>query len=86
MGVSYGYYIAPTGYVAVDQEKTDIVKMIYQQYLSSMSLGGIADFLFKSNIPSTKGVLLLSQPARPAADLFRRQGAASSHFGVLLIV
>lgn len=86
MGVSYGYYIAPTGYVAVDQEKTDIVKMIYQQYLSSMSLGGIADFLFKSNIPSTKGVLLLSQPARPAADLFRRQGAASSHIGVLLIV
>ena len=86
MSIPYGYYLAPNGYVIIDQEKANIVRMIYQQYLSGMSLGGIADFLFKSNIQSTKGVLLLSQPARPAADLFRRQGAASSHFGVLLIV
>ena len=62
MGVSYGYYIAPTGYVAVDQEKTDIVKMIYQQYLSSMSLGGIADFLFEQGIPSPKGRERWTQP------------------------
>ena len=86
MSIPYGYYLTPNGHVVIDQEKANIVRMIYQQYLSGMSLGGIADFLFKSNIPSTKGVLLLSQPARPAADLFRRQGAASSHFGVLLIV
>ena len=62
MDVSYGYYIAPTGYVAVDQEKTDIVKMIYQQYLSSMSLGGIADFLFEQGIPSPKGRERWTQP------------------------
>ena len=46
MGVPYGYYIAPNGHVAIDQEKANIVRMIYQQYLSGMSLGGIADFLF----------------------------------------
>ena len=74
MSIPYGYYLAPNGYVIIDQEKANIVRMIYQQYLSG------------SNIPSTKGVLLLSQPARPAADLFRRQGATSSHIGVLLIV
>ena len=73
MSIPYGYYLAPNGYVIIDQEKANIVRMIYQQYLSGMSLGGIADFL-------------LSQPARPAADLFRRQGATSSHIGVLLIV
>lgn len=50
MGVPYGYYIAPNGHVAIDQEKANIVRMIYQQYLSGMSLGGIADFLFESNI------------------------------------
>lgn len=55
MGVSYGYYIAPNGHVGIEQEKANIVRMIYQQYLSGMSLGRIADFLFKSNIPFPKG-------------------------------
>ena len=50
MSIPYGYYLAPNGHAAVDQEKANIVRMIYQQYLSSMSLGGIADFLFKRNI------------------------------------
>ena len=62
MGVPYGYYIAPNGHVAIDQEKANIVRMIYQQYLSGMSLGGIADFLFKSNIPSPKGRERWTQP------------------------
>lgn len=30
MGVPYGYYISPNGYVAIDQEKANIVRMIYQ--------------------------------------------------------
>lgn len=55
MGVPYGYYIAPNGHVAIDQEKANIVRMIYPQYLSGMSLGGIAYFLFKSKIPPLKG-------------------------------
>lgn len=53
MGVPYGYYIAPNGHVAIDQEKANIVRivrMIYRQYLSGMSLGGIADFLFKRKV------------------------------------
>lgn len=62
MGVPYGYYIAPNGHVAIDQKKANIVRMIYQQYLSGMSLGGIADFLFKSNIPSPKGKDRWTQP------------------------
>ena len=36
--------------------------MIYQQYLSGMSLGWIADFLFKSNITSPKGQEHWTQP------------------------
>lgn len=62
MGVPYGYYLAPNGHVAIDQEKANIVRMIYQQYLSGMSLGGIADFLFESNIPSPKGRERWTQP------------------------
>ena len=35
MGVPYGYYLAPNGHVAIDPEKANIVRMIYQQYLPS---------------------------------------------------
>ena len=62
MGVPYGYHLAPNGHVAIDQEKANIVRMIYQQYLSGMSLGGIADFLFKRDIPSPKGRERWTQP------------------------
>ena len=62
MGVSYGYYIAPNDHVGIEQEKANIVRMIYQQYLSGMSLGRIADFLFKSNIPFPKGKKRWTQP------------------------
>lgn len=55
MGIPYGYYIEPNSHVAIEGEKANIVRMIYQQYLSGMSLGGIADFLFKRTIPSPKG-------------------------------
>ena len=72
MGVPYGYYIAPNGHVAIDQEKANIVRMIYQQYLSGMSLGGIADFLFKSNIPSPKGKEHWTQPVLSIRLPYRR--------------
>ena len=36
--------------------------MIYHQYLSGMSLGGIVDFLFKKDIPSPKGRNRWTQP------------------------
>jgi hypothetical protein len=46
---------APDGSVSVDQKKANTVQTIYQQYLSGMSLKGIADFLFTQSIPSPKG-------------------------------
>lgn len=62
MGVPYGYYIEPNGHVAIDQKKANIVRMIYQQYLSGISLGRIADFLFERDIPSPKGRDRWTQP------------------------
>ena len=62
MSIPYGYYIAPNSHVAIDQEKANIVRMIYHQYLSGMSLGGIVDFLFKKDIPSPKGRNRWTQP------------------------
>ena len=59
MGIPYGYYISPNGHVAIDQEKANIVRMIYQQYLSGMSLGGIADFL---RTPGQNDTLTVGNP------------------------
>ena len=55
MSLPYGFMLAPDGRIAVDQEKAITVQTIYQQYLSGMSLKGIADFLFVQGIPSPKG-------------------------------
>ena len=41
MPLPYGFMLAPDGHIAIDQEKANIVKTIYQQYLSGMSLKGI---------------------------------------------
>lgn len=55
MPLPYGFMLAPDGQIAIDQEKANIVKTIYQQYLFGMSLKGIADFLFSQGIPSPRG-------------------------------
>ncbi len=55
MSLPYGFMLAPDGSVSVDQEKATTVRTIYQQYLSGMSLKGIADFLFVQAIPSPRG-------------------------------
>lgn len=55
MNIPYGYYVTSNGHVAVDIEKANIVRVIYQQYLAGKSLGGIADFLFEHGISSPKG-------------------------------
>lgn len=55
MSLPYGFMLAPDGNISVDQEKADTVRTIYQQYLSGMSLKGIADFLFTQGIPSPRG-------------------------------
>ena len=55
MSLPYGFMLAPDGRIAIDQEKANTVRAIYQQYLSGMSLKGIADFLFVQGLPSPKG-------------------------------
>lgn len=55
MPLPYGFMLAPDGHIAIDQEKANIVKTIYQQYLFGMSLKGIADFLFAHGVPSPRG-------------------------------
>ncbi len=55
MSLPYGFMLAPDGNVSVDQEKANTVRTIYQQYLSGMSLKGIANFLFIQGIPSPRG-------------------------------
>ena len=55
MRLPYGFYLTDNGAVAIDKRKADTVRLIYRQYLSGMSLGGIADLLYEKNIPSPKG-------------------------------
>ncbi len=55
MSLPYGFMLTPDGSVSIDQEKANTVRTIYQQYLSGMSLKGIADFLFAQDIPSPRG-------------------------------
>ena len=62
MPLPYGFMLASDGHIIVDPEKANIIKTIYQQYLSGMSLGGIADFLFEHKIPSPKGKDRWTQP------------------------
>ena len=62
MSLPYGFMRTPDNRIIVNSEKANIVKTIYQQYLSGMSLGGIADFLFENKIPSPQGKVRWTQP------------------------
>ena len=62
MPLPYGFMEAPDSRIIVDPQKANIVRSIYQQYLSGMSLGRIADFLFEQQIPSPKGKDRWTQP------------------------
>ena len=62
MPLPYGFMQVPDGRIIVDPEKANIVRTIYQQYLSGMSLGRIADFLFEQHILSPKGKSRWTQP------------------------
>lgn len=78
MSVPYGYYIAPNGHMGIDQEKANIGRMIYWQYLSGVSLGGIANFLFKIDVPSPKDRERWTQPV--LSDLLSNQ----KHIGYIV--
>ena len=62
MSLPYGFMSASDNRIIVDPEKANTIKTIYQQYLSGMSLGGIADFLFEHGILSPKGKEHWTQP------------------------
>ncbi|WP_298033565.1 recombinase family protein [uncultured Dysosmobacter sp.] len=62
MRLPYGFCYNSDGHIAIDNEKSDIVRMIYRQYLSGMSLGRIADFLYQQGIPSPTGKTSWTQP------------------------
>lgn len=62
MPLPYGFIQTPDSRIIVDPQKANIVRSIYQQYLSGMSLGRIADFLFEQHIPSPKGKDRWTQP------------------------
>ena len=51
----YGFASAADGLLDVIPQQAAVVQEIYRQYLSGKSLGGIADFLFDSKIPSPTG-------------------------------
>lgn len=55
MSLPYGFMLTPNGSVSIDQEKSNTIRAIYQQYLSGVSLKGITDFLFAQGIPSPRG-------------------------------
>ncbi len=71
MSLPYGFMLAPDGSVAIDQERANIVRAIYQQYLSGMSLKGIADFLFAQGVPSPRGRVQWTQTV--ISDLLSNQ-------------
>lgn len=55
MKLPYAFYLTENCTVAIDQKKVDTIRLIYRLYLTGMSLGGIADFLFEQKIASPRG-------------------------------
>ena len=55
MKLPYGFYLNSDGAVSINEERANTVRLIYRQYLSGMSLGGIADLLYSEHIPSPRG-------------------------------
>ncbi len=47
MKLPYGYYLDEEGRISIHEEKANNVRAIYRQYLSDMSLGKIADWLYE---------------------------------------
>ena len=55
MKLPYGYTIDNQGSIALDDQRSEIVRLIYQSYLSGLSLAGLSSMLFEKNIPSPTG-------------------------------
>lgn len=51
----YGYTLADNGVLVIDKNKADVVRKIYDSYLSGMSISGIKKMLEEEKIPSPSG-------------------------------
>ena len=54
MRIPYGYQLESNGFI-ICQEKAEVVRMIFNYYLSGASLGKVADMLSEKKIPSPTG-------------------------------
>lgn len=54
MRIPYGYQIENNGLI-ICQEKAEVVRMIFDYYLSGASLGKVVDILSEKRIPSPTG-------------------------------
>ena len=54
MRIPYGYQLGSNGFI-ICQEKAEVVRMIFNYYLSGASLGKVADMLSEKKIPSPTG-------------------------------
>ena len=53
--ICYGYTQDENGNLIIDKEKAEIIKMVFESYLSGSSLGQISDELYQLNIKSPIG-------------------------------
>ncbi len=53
--ICYGYAQDENGNLIIDIEKAEIIKMVFESYLSGRSLGQISDELYQLNIKSPTG-------------------------------
>ena len=54
MRIPYGYQLESNGFI-ICQEKAEVVRVIFDFYLSGASLGKVADMLSERRIPSPTG-------------------------------
>ena len=54
MRIPYGYQMEDNAFI-ICQEKAEVVRMIFDYYLSGASLGKVADMLAEKRVPSPAG-------------------------------
>lgn len=55
MKVPYGYTKDNLGDISINEEKADVVRLIFQSYQAGLSFGKISDLLKENQIPSPTG-------------------------------
>ena len=55
MRIPYGFNLAETGILEIDENMAEVVQMIFDYYIAGASLGRVVDMLYKKQIPSPTG-------------------------------